>query len=139
MKDSDCIFCKLANGEIPTNTLYEDDTFRVIFDLSPASKGHALIIPKNHFRNLYDIEEETLQKAIVLAKKMAKVMTEEFHADGFNIMQNNEEIAGQSVFHFHMHLIPRYKGDKAIKFWEPKEADAEQLKDMVEQIRKAIK
>ena len=139
MKDNDCIFCKLANGDIPTNTLYEDDEFRVVFDLGPATKGHALIIPKNHFRNLYDIDEKTLADAAVLAKKMAGVMTEQFGADGFNIMQNNEEIAGQSVFHFHMHLIPRYKGDKAINFCTPGEADNDKLSEMAEQIRNAMK
>lgn len=139
MKDNDCIFCKLANGDIPTNTLYEDDEFRVVFDLGPATKGHALIIPKNHFRNLYDIDEKILADAAVLAKKMAGIMTEQFGADGFNIMQNNEEIAGQSVFHFHMHLIPRYKGDKAINFWIPGEADNDKLSEMAEQIRNAMK
>lgn len=138
MKESNCIFCKLANGEIPTNTLYEDDDFRVIFDVSPVSKGHALIIPKNHYKNIYDIEEDVLSKAALLAKKMVKVMTDEFNADGFNIIQNNEEAAGQTVFHFHMHLIPRYKGDKAIKFGESKESDDGQLKIMAEQIKKAL-
>lgn len=138
MKDNNCIFCKIANGEIPSNTLYEDDTFRVIFDLGPASRGHALILPKNHFRNIYDIEEDTLCKAAKLAKKMAGVMTDVLKADGFNLMQNNEEVAGQSVFHFHMHLIPRYKDDKAIRFWEPKEADNEELAAMAEEIRNAM-
>lgn len=138
MKDNECIFCKLANGEIPTNTLYEDNEFRVIFDAEPATNGHALIIPKNHFRNLYDIDEATLSKVAVLAKKMAGVMTKEFGADGFNIIQNNEEAAGQTVFHFHMHLIPRYKNDKAIKFWNPGKADAEKLKEMSEQIKASL-
>ena len=108
MKDDNCIFCKLANGDIPTNTLYEDDMFRVIFDMSPATKGHALIIPKEHYRNIYDIDSEVAGKVFPLAAKMAKVMTDTFNADGFNVIQNNEEVAGQSVFHFHMHLIPRY-------------------------------
>lgn len=138
MKDSNCIFCKIANGEIPSNTLYEDDTFRVIFDLGPASRGHALILTKEHFRNIYDIDEDVLCKASKLAKKMAGVMTEVLKADGFNLMQNNEEVAGQSVFHFHMHLIPRYKGDKAIQFWKPHEADNEELAAMAEEIKKAM-
>ena len=111
MKDNDCIFCKIAAGEIPSATLYEDDDFRVILDLGPASKGHALIIPKEHYRNLYDIDEELASKAIILAKKMVKKMTDVLGCDGYNIVQNNEEAAGQTVFHFHMHLIPRYKDD----------------------------
>ncbi|MBE5970532.1 MAG: HIT family protein [Lachnospiraceae bacterium] len=135
MKDDNCIFCKIANGEIPSNTLFEDDDFRVIFDLSPATKGHALILPKNHFRNLYDIEEETAGKVFKLAHKMSVKMKDYFKCDGFNIIQNNEECAGQTVFHFHMHLIPRYKGDNALKLWAPKEADAEELKKMAEDIR----
>lgn len=138
MKDSNCIFCKLANSEIPTNTLYEDDEFKVILDLSPASKGHALILPKNHFRNMYDIDDEVLAKAMRLAKKMVKVMTKELNADGFNIMQNNEEVAGQTVFHFHIHLIPRYKNDNAIKFWKPMEMDEDELKGLADKISKAV-
>lgn len=139
MKDENCIFCKLANGEIPTNTLYEDDMFRVIFDLSPATKGHALIIPKEHYRNAYDIDENVAAKVFPLASKMANVMTETFGADGFNIIQNNEELAGQTVFHFHMHLIPRYKGDNALKLWKPGESDQEELKKMAEEIQSKLK
>ena len=117
MREKDCIFCKIAAGEIPSATLYEDDEFRVILDLGPASKGHALIIPKEHYRNLYDIDENIAAKAIVLAKKMITKMTEVLGCDGYNIVQNNEECAGQTVFHFHMHLIPRYKGDKVGLGW----------------------
>ena len=112
MKDDNCIFCKLAAGDIPTNTVYEDDTFRVIMDANPATKGHSLIIPKDHFANLYEMDEEVAAKAMKLAKKMAVHMKEKLNCDGFNLLQNNEETAGQTVFHFHMHLIPRYKGDK---------------------------
>lgn len=109
MKDKNCIFCKLANGEIETNTLYEDEYFRVILDANPVSKGHSLILPKEHYTDLYEIEDTVSEKLIPLAKKMAIKITDSLHADGFNILQNSKEIAGQSVFHFHMHLIPRYK------------------------------
>ena len=111
MRDENCIFCKIAAGEIPSATLYEDDDFRVILDLGPASKGHALILPKEHYRNLYDIDDETLAKAALLAKKMVKKLTDVLGCDGYNIVQNNEPCAGQTVFHFHMHLIPRYEDD----------------------------
>lgn len=90
MRDDNCIFCKIANGEIPSATLYEDEEFRVILDLGPASKGHALILPKNHYRNLYDIDEATASKAICLAKKMITKMTDVLGCDGYNIVQNNE-------------------------------------------------
>ena len=108
MKDDNCIFCKLANGDIPTNTIYEDDLFRVILDADPVSKGHALIIPKNHYRNLFDLGDEEAAKIMPLAKKIASEIKDKLGADGFNILQNSEEVAGQSVFHYHMHLIPRY-------------------------------
>ncbi|MCI6004920.1 MAG: HIT family protein [Blautia sp.] len=116
-----CIFCKIANGEIPAATLYEDEDFRVILDLGPASKGHALILPKTHAANIYELPEELAGKAMILAKKMAAKMTEALECVGFNIVQNNGEIAGQTVFHFHMHLIPRYQGDGVGLTWTPGE------------------
>ena len=118
-----CVFCNLANGIWDSATLYEDDDFRVILDLGPASRGHALILPKAHYANIYEIPEELAAKAIVLAKKLAGIMTEALGCDGFNIVQNNGEAAGQTVFHFHMHLIPRYKDDKAGFGWNTGELD----------------
>jgi len=108
MRDDNCIFCKLANGIIPTNSIYEDEDFNVILDASPAMPGHALILPKDHYANIYEIDEETLAKVAKLAKKVITEETEILNADGYNIVQNNGETAGQTVFHFHMHLIPRY-------------------------------
>ena len=135
MKDNDCIFCKIAAGEIPSATLYEDEDFRVILDLGPASKGHALIIPKEHFRNLYDIDDETAAKAMVLAKKMVKKMTDVLGCDGYNVVQNNEECAGQTVFHFHMHLIPRYKGDQVGLEWKVGELTDEVKNEILEKMK----
>ena len=109
MRDDNCIFCKIANGEIPSATLYGDEDFRVILDISPAAKGHALILPKEHYANLYELPEDLAAKAMLLAKKLAAHMTEKLQCDGFNLVQNNGEVAGQTVFHFHLHLIPRYK------------------------------
>lgn len=127
MRDDNCIFCKLANGDIPTTTAYEDEDFRIIFDAAPATIGHALILPKEHVANVYEIPDELQAKAYVLAKKAAAALTEAFGADGFNILQNNNEAAGQTVFHFHIHLIPRYNGDKAMMSWIPGEQDAAAL------------
>ena len=112
MKDTNCIFCKIANGDIPSNTIYEDEEFRVILDLAPASKGHALILPKEHCADIYEIDAEAAGRAMKLAKKLAMHMTDVLGCEGFNILQNNHEVAGQTVFHFHMHLIPRYKNAK---------------------------
>lgn len=134
MKDQNCIFCKIANGEIPSKTIYEDEKFRVILDLGPATKGHALILPKEHYKNLYEIPEKTAAEAMKLAKKMTIQMTDRLHADGFNIVQNNNEVAGQTVFHFHMHLIPRYIGDNQDINWVPGKPSQEDL----EEIRKEI-
>ena len=109
MKKDDCIFCKIAAGEIPSRKIYEDNDLIAIMDLSPTSKGHSLIIPKEHYTNIYDIDEEVAGKAMKLAKKLATKMTVALNCDGFNLLQNNGETAGQTMFHFHMHLIPRYK------------------------------
>ena len=129
MKDDNCIFCKLANGDIPTRTIYEDESFRVFLDAAPATKGHALIVPKDHAANLYELPDETAAKTLVLAKKMATHMTEKLGCDGFNIVQNNGEIAGQTVFHFHMHLIPRFKDDANMDrfVWNPTSPSDEEL------------
>ena len=112
MRDSGCIFCKIVAGEIPSNTIYEDEEFRVILDLAPATKGHALILPKEHYADLYEIDEEVAGRAMKLAKKLVGHMTDVLGCDGFNVLQNNHEVAGQTVFHFHIHLIPRYRNAK---------------------------
>ena len=132
MKDNNCIFCKLANGDIPTRTLYEDDRFRVILDAGPATTGHALILPKDHYADVFELPEETAAQCMVLAKKMAGRLKEKLGADGFNIVQNNGETAGQTVFHFHMHLIPRYKDDGQKSLWEPRPLPDEVMDEVVE-------
>ena len=133
-----CIFCKIANGEIPAATLYEDEDFRVILDLGPASKGHSLILPKKHAANIYELPDETAGKAMILAKKMAGKLTDALNCDGFNIVQNNGEIAGQTVNHFHLHLIPRYEGDGLNLNWPQQEISAEQLEEIRQSIKKSI-
>lgn len=134
MKRDDCIFCKIANGEIPSKTLYEDEAFRVILDLGPATKGHALILPKDHAANLFELPEETAAAAMVVAKKMAQKMKDKLHCDGLNLVQNNGEVAGQTVMHFHLHMIPRYEGDGQNILWNPGTSTPEEL----EAVRKEI-
>lgn len=109
MKKDDCIFCKIAAGEIPSRKIYEDKDLIAIMDLNPTSKGHSLIIPKEHCTNIYDIDEDIAAKVMKTAKKLATKMTVALNCDGFNLLQNNGETAGQTMFHFHMHLIPRYE------------------------------
>ena len=135
MKDCNCIFCKIANGEIPSATLYEDEAFRVILDLNPASRGHALVLPKDHYANLFEIPADVLGRAAEVAKTVGTKLYEGLHADGFNLVQNNGESAGQTVFHFHMHLIPRYKGDTVSVGWKPgklTDEDKTQILDLFE-------
>ena len=109
MKKDDCIFCKIAAGEITSRKIYEDKDLIAIMDLNPTSKGHSLIIPKEHCTNIYDIDEDIAAKVMKTAKKLATKMTVALNCDGFNLLQNNGKTAGQTMFHFHMHLIPRYK------------------------------
>ena len=133
MKKDDCLFCKIANGDIPSKTIYEDNTFRVFLDISPATKGHALIVPKDHYANLYEMPDEILEDTIILAKKIASMMKEKLHCEGINLVQNNGEVAGQSVFHFHMHLIPRYSDDSQNILWvptNPEDAVLEEIKNL---------
>lgn len=137
MKD-DCIFCKIAAGEIPSQTIYEDDSYRVILDLGPAAKGHALILPKEHYADIFEIPEEKAGEVFRLAKNMAVKMKAALQCDGFNIVQNNGKVAGQTVFHFHMHLIPRYTDDGQDINWKPGEPTQEELKETADIIRGEI-
>ena len=137
MKDN-CIFCKIATGKIPSATVYEDSHFRVILDINPATKGHCLIIPKEHFDNIYDLDGETAGKLFSLETCIARAMRDALGCDGMNIVQNNGEIAGQTVLHFHLHLIPRYEGDGVQLTWKPNESNEEELEEIRKAIRKEI-
>lgn len=137
MKQDNCIFCKLANGEIPTNTVYEDEDFKVFMDAAPATKGHALVVPKNHYADIYEIETETLGKAAKVAQKVIKHATKVLGCEGYNLMQNNGAVSGQTVFHFHLHLIPRYENmdNTNLLSWTPGTATSEELKELSERLR----
>lgn len=119
MKDENCIFCKLANGDIPTATVYEDEYLRAIMDAAPANKGHIIILPKSHAANIYELEDEYVSRAFVLAKKLAVALKKLTGCDGVNILQNNGGAAGQTIFHFHVHVIPRFKDDDCTIVWKP--------------------
>ena len=138
MNKDDCIFCKIANGEIPSATVYEDSICRVILDVNPANKGHALIIPKEHFDNIYSMDAETAAKIFTIATEVAKAQKAELNPDGLNILQNNGEAAGQTVFHFHMHLVPRYIKDNVTMTWIQGKADTEELSALSKALRKRI-
>ncbi len=125
-----CIFCKIANGEIPTNTLYEDDGYRVILDNGPATNGHALVLPKGHYADLFEIPEDVLAGAVAVARKMAVTMKDKLGCDGLNLVQNNGAAAGQTVMHFHLHIIPRYENDGQSILWKPTSPSAEELTEI---------
>ena len=135
MKKEDCIFCKLANGIIPTNSIYEDEDFKVILDADPATKGHALILPKEHFANIYEVDDAVAAKILPLAKRLATHMTERLGCDGFNILQNNGEAAGQTVFHLHVHLVPRYDDGRNILTWSHVKFTEEETKEICESLQ----
>ncbi len=134
MRKDDCIFCKIANGDIPSKTIYEDEVFRVILDLAPATKGHALILPKSHADNIFELEESVASKVLVLAKQLGAQMMEKLGCDGMNLVQNNGAVAGQTVMHFHLHMIPRYANDGQNICWTPGESTPEGLEGVRKQI-----
>ena len=138
MTDDNCIFCKIANGVIPSTTLYEDEQFRVIRDLGPASKGHALILPKQHFAYVCTLDEVPASKILPLGAKIGAAMKKSLGCTGFNLVQNNGESAGQTVFHFHMHVIPRYENGPSIVSWTPGNATPEELVQTAEQIKSGL-
>ena len=113
-----CIFCKIIDGSIPSTVVYEDADFKAIMDISPAAKGHVLILPKKHCADLLSIDPDVASKALMIASKIANAQKKAFNCDGINLLQNSGEAAWQSVFHLHIYLIPRYKDDKVMVPWE---------------------
>ena len=134
MRDANCVFCKILDGVIPSVKLYEDEDFVIILDIGPAAFGHALIIPKDHYANLYEMPEELLGKVMSLAKVWGEKLVKVLKADGLNLVQNNGLAAGQTVFHYHLHLIPRYEGDGVGELWTPGSLSEEQRKELVEKL-----
>lgn len=135
MKKDDCIFCKIAAGEIPSATVYEDENFRAILDLGPAAKGHTLVIPKEHSENLLDVGPETAKKALSVISKTANAIKDAMGCDGINVVQNNGEAAGQTVMHLHFHIIPRYNNDNVNIGWQPMKPSTDELAATAELIK----
>jgi len=132
--DENCIFCKIISGAIPSKTVYEDENYKAIMDVAPASKGHVIILPKNHAANIFEISDEDVAGIMVVAKKVAAMLKEKLNCDGVNILQNNGEIAGQTVFHLHVHVIPRYENDTVNIKWNPlQDVDNDKIFEMIKQ------
>lgn len=114
---SDCLFCKIIKNEISSNKIYEDEEILAFLDINPVNKGHTLVVPKKHYRNLYETPDNTLCRIILATKKLALHIKEKLNADGINIMINNDQDAGQIIFHTHIHIVPRFKND-GFKHWK---------------------
>ena len=135
MSDPNCIFCKIAAGEIPSHKIDEDDKTLAFMDINPWTRGHALVIPKAHSRNIYDADPDDLAAAHVAAQRLAQRMRERLECEGLNILQSNEAVAMQTVFHTHIHVIPRYSDDGLRMPAHPKPAEHEELAGLAEQLR----
>jgi histidine triad (HIT) family protein len=133
----DCIFCKIASGEIPCEKIYEDDYTIAFLDIRPNTKGHSLVIPKKHVANIYEADEETLSKTAIVAGKIASILKIALLADGINVNQNNDAPAGQAVFHLHFHIIPRFIDD-GLTLWHGKDTPKEQIEETARKIKEFI-
>ena len=135
----DCIFCKIAAGQIPSTTVYETEALRVIADISPANLGHLLILPKTHAADFTELAEETALQVMSAARLVVRAMKKGLAPDGINVVQNNGEAAGQTVRHYHMHIIPRYKDDGQVIGWNPQESDPEVQAQLAAKIGQVLK
>ncbi len=134
----DCIFCKIVKGEIPSHKVYEDDATLAFLDINPISDGHTLVIPKQHSENLLDTSEEDVKAVAVAVKKVAKATKAAMQCDGINILQANFIASGQSVFHYHVHIVPRMEGD-GLQLWPPTRHIGHDAKEIAEKIKRQIK
>jgi histidine triad (HIT) family protein len=134
MADPDCLFCKIVAGEIPSHKIDEDDKTLAFMDINPWTRGHALVIPKNHSRNLYDVESVDLVAMHATAQRVARRMRDRLAAEGVNILQSSEPVAMQTVFHTHVHVIPRYSDDGLRLPAHPQAADHEELAQLAEEL-----
>ncbi|MDD2935254.1 MAG: HIT family protein [Candidatus Pacebacteria bacterium] len=133
-----CLFCKIIKGEIPSTKVYEDENIFAFLDINPNNIGHTLVIPKKHSRNILDIEERDLKNVIMGVQKISQAIKKAVSADGINVMNNNEPVAGQVIFHTHFHIIPRFESD-GYKHWKGKTKYAEgEAEQVAEKIRKEI-
>ncbi len=138
MSEENCIFCKIVKKELPANIVYEDEKFLAFLDINPVNKGHTLVIPKKHKKNLLEEDDEILKEYLIVTKKAAKAIKKATNAGGINIINNIESIAGQVIFHTHIHIIPRYEND-GLKLWPGKPySNEEEKKQIEEKIKKEM-
>jgi histidine triad (HIT) family protein len=133
--DPDCLFCKIVAGELPATFVDEDERTVTFMDINPATRGHALVVPRAHAQDLLGIERDDLEAAIVSAQRLARKMRSSLGADGVNLLNSCGRAAWQTVFHFHIHVIPRYSGDPLRLPWTPAEGDPEEIAAAAEVLR----
>jgi histidine triad (HIT) family protein len=133
--DPDCIFCKIVAGEIPAQIVDEDELTISFMDISPGTRGHSLVIPRRHSRNLFDLPPEDLAAAALAAQRLARRIRERLDADGVNLINSSEPAAWQTVFHFHIHVLPRYVGDSLALPWRPTHSEPDELARVASELR----
>ena len=133
-----CIFCAIVDGVIPAAKVYEDDQILAFMDINPANPGHLLVIPKRHYRNIFDIDVEMAGKIMRVGTRLARVVKTALNPDGLNLLQSSESAAFQTVFHFHLHLIPRWEDDSLVLPWQPQQGDINQIAEVADKIRQHI-
>lgn len=135
---NNCIFCSIIGKEISSTTIYEDEWVKAIMDISPANKGHIILISKQHCENIFELDDEGAGRIFTVAKKIARLLKDELNCDGINILQNNGKAAGQTVFHFHLHIIPRFAEDTVTIDWEHLTYEGDELKELGERLKSKL-
>lgn len=135
MNDQDCIFCRIISGDIQGQIIEQDERTVAFMDINPATRGHALVVPRRHVRDLIEIEPSELEATILAAKRLAAKMPDRLGADGVNLLNSCGRAAWQTVFHFHIHVIPRYQGDPLLLPWTPREGDPEEIAQAAQALR----
>jgi histidine triad (HIT) family protein len=135
VSDPDCIFCKIIAGELPSQIVDSDDRTISFMDISPATRGHALVVPRKHVRDLLEIDQDDLEATIVAAQRLARRAKERLGADGVNLLNSCGQAAWQTVFHFHIHVIPRYEDDPLRLPWVPAEGDRDEIESAAAALR----
>ncbi len=134
----DCIFCKIVSGEIPSGKVYEDESVVAFMDINPAVKGHCLVLPKEHYENIFDVSDEVLGETILAVKKVASAVQKAVKSDGVNVLQNNNRAAGQLIPHIHFHVIPRFEGDGIDFSYRPEKYAEGEMAEMLAKIKSNI-
>jgi histidine triad (HIT) family protein len=135
MAHDDCIFCKVLAGDLPSERIYEDEHTVAVMDINPWTRGHAVVIPRKHAENLFEIEDDELEHVAIAAKRVATTIRDRLDCDGVNLLQSNGAAAWQTIFHLHFHVIPRYEDDPLELPTRPKQASPEELAEVASEIR----